>query len=727
MKTVHGNAMHLSQCERELASNMSAQRLSASAKLLVCGTILAIICHAFQSFAATPSADEMRRRSDWLMSHFGSRAATPVFSFAYDGHDADRSLDKWKRATARHAFADRTLHATSFTDPRTGLVVRCEVAEFRDHAAVEWVVYLKNTGSADTPILADIRALDNVILSAGGDAVLHYARGAVCSMDDFAPLTETIKAGTHLHLEPAGGRSSSDFLPFFNLETPSRGGVVIGLGWSGEWAADFIQEGERRSRVQAGMALTHLKLHPGEEIRTPRVALLFYQGDWIRGQNLWRRFLLDQHRPKVNGQPLDPPVFNGNWGGTPAASHLENIKAIVAHDLPVEFYWIDAEWFGRGAWWMNAGDWSVKRDLYPEGFKPISDALHQSGHKLLLWFEPERVCEGTPWFNEHPQWLLEVPQERRVYNWGDKRTFPDWVTSESRRNQIKDGDRLFNLGDPDARQFVTEFFSARITEFGLDCYRHDANIAPLEFWRAADAPDRQGITEIRWVEGLYAFWDELLRRHPGLLIDNCASGGRRIDLETLSRSTPFWRTDFPGDLTGKQCHTYGISPWIPLNSTGGVTLGRDSDYAWRSTVSSTVTFGLFGNGDASQAQPPPADFPFEKAKATLAQYRRLQPYFLGDYYPLTPYTKAADTWLAWQFHRADLGGGVVQAFRRPGSFQESERLKLRGLNSRSRYVVTDLDDTKPQELSGRELIMNGLLLSMPEKPSARIVTYRQAQ
>ena len=69
----------------------------------------------------------------------------------------------------------------------------------------------------------------------------------------------------------------------------------------------------------------------------------------------------------------------------------------------------------------------------------------------------------------------------------------------------------------------------------------------------------------------------------------------------------------------------------------------------------------------------------------------------------------------------------MQAFRRPGSFQESERLKLRGLNSRSRYVVTDLDDTKPQELSGRELIMNGLLLSMPEKPSARIVTYRQAQ
>jgi alpha-galactosidase len=546
-------------------------------------------------------------------------------------------------------------------------------------------------------------------------------------MDDFAPLTETMRSGTRRHLEPAGGRSSSDFLPFFNLETPSRGGVVIGLGWSGEWAADFTQEDAKRTRLQAGMALTHLKLHPGEEIRTPRVALLFYQGDWIRGQNLWRRFVLDHHRPTVNGKPFDPPIFNANWGGTPAANHLGNINAIVAHDLPVEFYWIDAEWFGRGAWWLNPGDWRVKQDLYPAGFRPISDALHQSGRKLLLWFEPERVCEGTPWFKEHLLWLLEVPPERRVYNWGDKRTFPDWVTSESRRNQIVDGDRLFNLAIPEARQFLTDFISARITEFGLDCYRHDANIAPLEFWRAADTPDRQGITEIRWVEGLYAFWDELLRRHPGLLIDNCASGGRRIDLETLSRSTPFWRTDFPGDLGGKQCHTYGLSFWVPLNSTGAVTPGRDSDYAWRSTISSTVTFGLFGNLDAAQANPPPADFPFAKAKATLAQYRRLQPYFLGDYYPLTPYTKAADAWLGWQFHRADLGGGLVQAFRRPESLPESARLKLRGLDPRSRYVVTDVDDAKPYELSGRELMVKGLLLTLPEKPSARIVTYRQVR
>ena len=59
---------------------------------------------------------------------------------------------------------------------------------------------------------------------------------------------------------------------------------------------------------------------------------------------------------------------------------------------------------------------------------------------------------------------------------------------------------------------------------------------PLGFWRGNDPPDRQGITEIRHVEGLLAYWDELRRRHPEMPIDTCASGGRRNDLETLRRA-----------------------------------------------------------------------------------------------------------------------------------------------------------------------------------------------
>ncbi len=51
------------------------------------------------------------------------------------------------------------------------------------------------------------------------------------------------------------------------------------------------------------------------------------------------------------------------------------------------------------------------------------------------------------------------------------------------------------------------------------------------------------MTEIGHIEGLYKMWDDLLARHPGLRIDNCASGGRRLDIEMMSRSFAVWRTD----------------------------------------------------------------------------------------------------------------------------------------------------------------------------------------
>ncbi|MBN1419438.1 MAG: alpha-galactosidase [Planctomycetes bacterium] len=692
-----------------------------------------IACLALGALCAVPPAtaqagektDDTAAR---VKDYFGAEAGVPPFSFTYGGRASADLLPAWKsERLAPQADGRRTRYAFAWADPETGLSVRCDLLAFAHHPAIEWVISFENAGAKDTPILEEIHALD-VPISSPADPILHYAKGAVCSMDDFRPIDETMAKGAHIHLQPAGGRSSSDFLPFFNLETPPRGGVIAGIGWSGEWAADFEHAGEQGTRVRLGMAGTHLFLRPGERIRTPSIAFLAYRGDRIRGQNLWRRFILDEHRPTPGGRPLELPVFNGNWGGTPAAAHLANIEAIIAHDLPVEYYWIDAEWFGTGPWWMNPGDWRVKKDLYPDGFKPISDLLHRSGRKLLLWFEPERVCEGTPWATEHRDWLLEVPAERRVYNWGDKHTFPEWVVSESRRNQIRDGDRLFNLAIPEARAFLTDFISDRIDEFGLDCYRHDANIAPLEFWRGADPPDRQGMTEIRWVEGLYAFWDGLLRRHPDLIIDNCASGGRRIDLESLSRSTPFWRTDFAGNVTAKQCHTYGISFWVPLNSTGGVTLGRSSDYEWRSAISSTIAFGLFGIGDAAQPGPAPADFPFEKAKATLGQYRALQPYFLGDYYPLTPYSQAADAWIAWQFDRPDLGEGMVQAFRREQSPYEAVRLSLGGLEPDARYTFTDLDEpTAKKEFAGAELMEKGLLVERKEKPAAAIITYERTE
>ena len=85
----------------------------------------------------------------------------PFFSFNYDGKPSSEFLKTWELKRASRKLDDnRTEHTLTYTDPKTGLVVRCVGIEYRDYPCVEWTLFFKNTSDKDTPILSDIQALD---------------------------------------------------------------------------------------------------------------------------------------------------------------------------------------------------------------------------------------------------------------------------------------------------------------------------------------------------------------------------------------------------------------------------------------------------------------------------------------------------------------------------------------------------------------------------------------
>ena len=96
-----------------------------------------------------------------------------------------------------------------------------------------------------------------------------------------------------------------------------------------------------------------------------------------------------------------------------------------------------------------------------------------------------------------------------------------------------------------------------------------------------------------------------------------------------------------------------------------------------------------------------------------------------DFYPLTSYSQDNDIWMAWQFDRAELGGGVVQAFRRDNCIYETARLKLKGLHNQADYMVRNLDQQESQKISGQELMEKGLLVSIPDVPAAVVIVYKK--
>jgi alpha-galactosidase len=373
------------------------------------------------------------------------------------------------------------------------------------------------------------------------------------------------------------------------------------------------------------------------------------------------------------------------------------VKRYQQFRLLPEQFWLDAGWYTgcgwdkeKGGWWQNVGNWTVDKERFPRGLKPVSDAVHATGAKFMVWFEPERVSPGSMIDREHPEWLIKLKGSENY---------------------------LFNLGNKEALKWLTDLISNLIKNEGIDNYRQDFNFDPMPYWTANDQPGRIGISEIRHIEGLYTFWDSLLMQFPNLLIDNCASGGRRIDLETTSRSAPLWRTDYQyGEPNGYQCHTYGLNFYLPIT---GTAIYKTDSYTFRSGLGATAVINAEVTGKASE--------PIPAVQKRIADFKKLRPYFYGDYYPLTPSRNSTsdNSWLAYQMNRPAQKDGIIIAFRRGGCEKESVSVKLSGLETISTYELFYEDYGLTIRKTGREL-MDGIELTIPQKPASLMVIYKIA-
>jgi alpha-galactosidase len=661
--------------------------LSVAAVLVTWGTI----------GAAEPP--EFTRRDRWLQENLLDAASSPdrhpPFSFVLDGKPSRDVLATWERTTERADLPrQRTRHTLTWTDPRTGLQIRCVVVTYADYPAVEWTAYFKNTGAHDTPLLERIQAIDSRWeREPGGEFVLKYQKGDTCAPDLYQPLEQTLTPNTHLQFAPQGGRGTNFAFPYYNLVLPD-GGLFVVIGWPGQWASSFTRDADRGLQVVAGQELTHLMLRPGEEIRTPLVVLMFWEGkDVACAQNLWRRWMITHNLPRTADGRLPMPIMPGNTSlefNEMCNANEENqkyfIDRYVEERVKIDFWWMDAGWYPC-AGWPQTGTWEPDLQRFPRGLRAISDHARHRGIKTLVWFEPERVAGGTWLSNNHPEWLL--------------------------------GGTLLNLGNPDARHWLTDHVDRTLREQGIDLYRQDFNMDPLDFWRRNDAPDRQGMTENLHIQGYLAYWDALRQRHPNLVIDSCASGGRRNDLETMRRAVALHPTDYNySHLAAKQAFHHSLFQWLPYFGSNTLPIDSVDAYAIRSGHAMSVVLGY----DLRRT-----DLDCALLRKLTDEARLVAGYYYDDFYPLTPYSTSEEDWLAWQFHRAETGSGVVEAFRRPRNQSTTQSLKLQGLDPKAVYELKDLDQDSVTRAPGRILIEQGLSVTLPRRPQAATILYTRTE
>lgn len=681
--------------------------------------LLGCLCLAAAAGAVTPSADELAASRQWAEYIFGGvqppPAASPSgpvcvdperrpFSFKYGGADSADLLATWKLERSRTELDEqRSQYTLVWTDPKTGLDVRGLAVEYHDFPTIEWTLFFRNNGTENTPILENIQALDlRMIRGDSSEFTLHHAVGSQCSARDYGPIETKLAPGSTTRLSAAGGRPTNTDLSYFNLESTGGEGAIIVVGWPGQWAAEFIRDDQKTLFIRAGQELTHFTLFPGEEVRTPLIVIQFWKGDYVRSQNIWRRWMMAHGMPKPGGKLPAPQLLGCSSRAYEEMIKTDESKQIMFIDryleekIPIDYWWMDAGWYIQENGWPQVGTWEVDPKRFPSGFRPISDHAHANGIKILVWFEPERVAPDT-WLTEnHPEWIL-----------GGK------------------GGGLLNLGNPEAQTWLTGHVDRLLTEQGIDLYRQDFNMDPLGLWRANDAEDRQGITEIKHVTGYLAYWDELRRRHPDMLIDSCASGGRRNDLETMRRAVPLWRSDYAFEPVGHQGMTYGLSFWLPFHGTGTVAATNVGYYG--GGVTPVEPYAFWSNSCPSIGigiDMRERGIDYAALRELFRQWREINPNYYGDFYPLTPYSLAQADWMAWQFHRPEADAGMIQAFRRAESIYVSAALPLHGLNPAAQYLVTRLGSDRPSHNAiGRNLMEQGLAVTIDERPGAAVFTY----
>jgi len=158
--------------------------------------------------------------------------------------------------------------------------------------------------------------------------------------------------------------------------------------------------------------------------------------------------------------------------------------------------------------------------------------------------------------------------------------------------------------------------------------------------------------------------------------------------------------------------TYGIAFWLPYFGHWG---GHLDPYTFRSNMMPAMIMGY----DLRNA------VDFDYLRKMIGQWRQVAPYYLGDYYPLTPHSLENQAWLAWQFNQPETGEGMVQAFRRQNSMYLGSQFKLSGLDPAARYELQNLDTPDKTILTGQELMEKGLNVIIEEQPGAVILVYKK--
>lgn len=411
----------------------------------------------------------------------------PQWCSLLEGHRSGNCTARWSNISETYPAGHDTVNVDSvFIDTASGAEVTLNGLQYTNSSigvdgAVEWSGRLRNSGNVSLakiggplnwggqyaanqgpPLLVDW----TLPLGTAQPVTVQRQRGSNMTREDFSMVTDVLGPNSSTAQFFPKGRSSDGWLPIFNVHLGgSAGGVVFALGWTGNWVASVSRSsGSNSVTVQVGLGSLCAVLQPGESYSIGRVLAIPYSGEDPRvGYTILRRLMWHYKIPRnPDGSAAGRYIASESqapWK-QPRTEESTYWEINASKSVGLNAYWMDANWF-KGEFPNGAGNWrlplsAVESAEYPDGVAAVSELVHASPNPLamIMWVEPERVAAGTYIAQTYPEYVL-----------------PDPHAGSS-------GAGLLNLGNPQARRYITEFLCAMVVKYQLQVLRFDYNIDP---------------------------------------------------------------------------------------------------------------------------------------------------------------------------------------------------------------------------------------------------------
>ena len=575
---------------------------------------------------------------------------------------------------------------------------------FPEEKAYEYVVYITNDGDTDTAVLSDLHyeiefAGDSPILSGlQGDADAKYYTPYECDLATEGRFRDRSNSG----------RPSHGVFPYYNLSY-GNGGTFIAVGWPGTWYAYYTyNRGAKTTNLKAGQLEVATYIAPGETLRTPLMGFVEYEGLTRDEQtNAWRHYYIEDVMRDINGEKTPTYTAIGGLADGKTTDHfISMMETYRENGITPDLLWVDAGWYtgasGETVAWPMTGTLDMDTSRFPDKMADIGQFTKDNDMTFMLWFEPENVRVDMATF------LRNQPGFDA-----------DWFLGVANADSWLKG-RVINLGDPDCRAWVFDKICKVIDTAGVTAFRQDFNNDPAATWTMRDKRmakgdlTRTGMTENLYVQGYLALWDDLIAKY-GFLMDSCASGGGRNDLESMKRAVPLHYSDwFDGnnedyDMKGKI--DQALFAWFPYfkNELYECTL-----YKARMNYAAMAMLKLNNYATATPEE-------WAILKQAYEEYDLVRDYFYADYYALTDWSSNPNRWDARMFYDPETASGFASVACQEASTDLTNTVKLKGLDLDRTYAVTDFDGLVSVTATGRQLMEEGITITVPQNPYCAIL------